>query len=83
MKALEYRPTEGSEAYRNHYPVIAPLVMCHGLGDGKTTSCVVAQAATIDALRKGKTLDAPTDEMECASGIHFFITRAEAEDYEF
>lgn len=31
--------------------------------------CVVAQAATIDALRKGLTLDEPTDEMECACPI--------------
>jgi len=51
---------------RLHYPVIAPLLMGSGVGDGKTTMCIVAQAATIDALRKGKTLDKPTDQMECA-----------------
>ena len=49
-----------------HYPVIAPLIMGKGIGDGRTTMCVMAQAAVIDALRKGLTLDKPTDEMECA-----------------
>ena len=58
-----------SEAYASHYPVIAPLIMSTGIGDGRTTSCVMAQAATIDALRKGLTLDAPTDEMECACPV--------------
>src|SRR4051812_12831948 len=57
------------EIYRNHYSVIAPLIMCNGVGDGKTTACVMAQAATIDALRKGKTLDKPTDDMECACPV--------------
>ncbi len=55
--------------YENFYPVIAPLVMCSGVGDGKTTACVMAQAATIDALRRGLTLDEPTDEMECACPV--------------
>lgn len=63
------RSTESNEAYRGFYPVIAPLVMCSGIGDGKTTACVMAQAATIDALRKGLTLDAPTDQMECACPV--------------
>ena len=49
-----------------HYPIIAPLIMGKGIGDGRTTMCVMAQAAVIDALRKGLTLDKPTDEMECA-----------------
>jgi len=52
--------------YQNHYPVIAPLIMCKGVGDGRTTACIMAQAATIDALRRGLTLDKPTDEMEFA-----------------
>lgn len=30
--------------YYGYYPVIAPLIMCSGVGDGKTTACVVAQA---------------------------------------
>jgi len=54
------------ELYQLHYPVIAPLIMSHGIGDGKTSACVMAQAATIDALRRGETLIAPTDKMECA-----------------
>lgn len=57
------------EAYRGFYPVIAPLIMGSGVGDGKTTACVMAQAATIDALRRGETLEAPTDEMECACPV--------------
>lgn len=61
------RPTsKPGEAFANHYNVIAPLIMGNGVGDGKTTSCVMAQAATIDALRRGETLAAPTDQMECA-----------------
>lgn len=48
------------------YNVIAPLIMASGVGDGKTTACLVAQAATIDALRKGQTLETPTDALECA-----------------
>lgn len=40
--------------------------MAKGIGDGKNTACLVAQAATIDALRKGQTLDAPTDRLHCA-----------------
>ncbi len=55
--------------YKDHYKVIAPLIMCAGVGDGITTSCVMAQAATIDALRKGLTLDRPTDKMECACPV--------------
>jgi len=51
------------------YSVIAPLIMGEGVGDGKTTACLVAQAATIDALRKGQTLDDPTDELHCACPI--------------
>jgi len=51
------------------YSVIAPLIMGSGVGDGKTTACLVAQAATIDALRKGQTLDKPTDELHCACPI--------------
>jgi hypothetical protein len=51
------------------YSVIAPLIMGEGVGDGKTTACLVAQAATIDALRKGQTLDKPTDELHCACPI--------------
>ena len=51
------------------YSVIAPLIMGEGVGDGKTTACLVAQAATIDALRKGRTLDEPTDELHCACPI--------------
>ncbi len=58
-----------TESYKDHYPVIAPLIMGLGIGDGKTTACVMAQAATIDALRKGKTLETPTDEMECACPV--------------
>lgn len=61
--------TKSNSIFKLHYPVIAPLIMCSGVGDGKTTACVMAQAATIDALRKGKTLDAPTDEMECACPV--------------
>lgn len=52
--------------YLGHYKVIAPLIMAEGVGDGKTTSCVMAQAATIWALSQGKTLDKPTDELHCA-----------------
>ena len=63
------RSKESNEAYSGFYPVIAPLIMCSGVGDGKTTACVMAQAATIDALRKGLTLDKPTDEMECACPV--------------
>ena len=48
------------------YNVIAPLIMAKGVGNGKETACLVAQAATIDALRKGQTLDKPTDELVCA-----------------
>ena len=51
------------------YSVIAPLIMGEGVGDGKTTACLVAQAATIDALRKGQTLDKPTDVLHCACPI--------------
>ena len=66
----ENRPASSPEEhYRRHYKVIAPLIMGSGVGDGQTTACVMAQAATIDALRKGKTLDAPTDKMECACPI--------------
>lgn len=66
----EPRPeSEPQSAYAGFYPVIAPLIMGSGVGDGKTTACVVAQAATIDALRNGKTLDKPTDEMECACPV--------------
>lgn len=54
------------EQVKYFYPVIAPLIMCAGIGDGRTTSCVMAQAATINALRKGLTLKSPTDNMECA-----------------
>ena len=61
--------TADSKAFRDHYKVIAPLIMGSGVGDGKTTACVMAQAATIDALRKGKTLDRATDEMECACPV--------------
>ena len=57
---------ETSEKYAGFYPVIAPLIMSSGVGDGKRTACVMAQAATIDALRQGKTLDKPTDQMDCA-----------------
>ena len=60
---------KNQDKYLGFYPVIAPLIMGEGVGDGKTTACVMAQAATIDALRKGKTLDAPTDEMECACPV--------------
>lgn len=38
------------ELVKLHYPVIAPLLMGSGFGDGKTTMCVMAQAACIDAL---------------------------------
>jgi hypothetical protein len=62
----ERKQVEPSKEYAGFYPVVAPLVMCRGVGDGKTTACVMAQAATIDALRKGLTLDKPTDQMECA-----------------
>jgi hypothetical protein len=62
----ERKQVEPSKEYAGFYPVVAPMVMCHGVGDGKTTACVMAQAATIDALRKGLTLDKPTDQMECA-----------------
>ena len=66
----ENRPVSSpEELYRRHYKVIAPLIMGPGVGDGQTTACVMAQAATIDALRKGLTLDKPTDEMECACPI--------------
>ena len=61
--------SETNPAYAGFYKVIAPLIMCSGVGDGITTACVMAQAATIDALRKGKTLDKPTDEMECACPV--------------
>jgi len=57
------------ELVKLHYSVIAPLLMGAGVGDGKTTMCVMAQAACIDALRKGKTLKTPTDEMECACPV--------------
>jgi hypothetical protein len=57
------------EVVKLHYPVIAPLMMCSGVGDGKTTACVMAQAATIDALRKGLTLYEPTDNMDCACPV--------------
>src|SRR5688500_15367771 len=66
---MDTRPQTPEEAVAFHYPVIAPLVMCSGVGDGRTTACVMAQAATIDALRKGQTLGAPPDEMECASPV--------------
>jgi len=73
MKRKSHSPKRAtsapSPAYAGFYPVIAPLVMGNGVGDGKTTACVVAQSATIDALRKGNTLDAPTDRMECACPI--------------
>lgn len=70
MKKKQQDDSNGSlPEYAGFYPVIAPLIMCHGVGDGKTTSCVMAQAATINALRQGKTLDAPTDEMECACPV--------------
>lgn len=62
----EKRSTEPNSEYLGFYPVIAPLIMGKGVGDGKTTSCVMAQAATIDALRRGKTLTEPTDRMDCA-----------------
>jgi hypothetical protein len=61
--------SQAEQSYAHFYPVIAPLIMCAGIGDGKTTACLVAQCATIDALRKGQTLDAPTDEMECACPV--------------
>jgi hypothetical protein len=48
---------------------VAPLIMTKGVGDGKTTACVMAQAATIDALRRGETLEAATDEMKCACPV--------------
>jgi len=51
------RGHDGDPRYAGFYGVIAPLVMCSGVGDGKTTACVMAQAATIDALRKGLTLE--------------------------
>ena len=57
------------ELVKLHYPVIAPLLMGAGVGDGKTTMCVMAQAACIDALRKGKTLETPTDNMACACPV--------------
>lgn len=61
--------SDPQSAYAGFYPVIAPLIMSNGVGDGRTTACVMAQAATIDALRRGKTLETPTDEMECACPV--------------
>ena len=57
------------QSFKSHYKVIAPLLMGKGVGDGLTTMCVMSQAACIDALRKGLTLDKPTDEMECACRV--------------
>jgi hypothetical protein len=69
MNTTEERPQSPEEATSYFYPVIAPLMMCEGVGDGRNTACIMAQAATIDALRKGRTLDKPTDEMECCCPI--------------
>ncbi len=64
------RPVEKTETpFKTYYNVIAPLLMKSGVGEGKTSACVMAQAATIDALRNGKTLDTPTDNMECACPV--------------
>lgn len=57
------------QSFKSHYKVIAPLLMGEGVGDGLTTACIMAQAVTIDHLRKGLTLDKPTDEMECACQV--------------
>jgi hypothetical protein len=59
-------PVAGDAPFRLHYAVIAPLIMGLGVGDGKNMACLMEQAATIDALRKGLTLDKATDEMDCA-----------------
>jgi len=61
--------TQTETPFKTYYAVIAPLLMGSGVGDGKTTACVMAQAATIDALRNGRTLDKPTDKMECACPV--------------
>lgn len=39
------RPESSRPEYAGFYPVIAPLIMCEGVGDGKTTACVMAQEA--------------------------------------
>lgn len=36
--------TPAPAAFKTHYPVIAPLLMGPGVGNGKTTACVMAQA---------------------------------------
>ena len=59
-------PIAGDAPFRLHYSVIAPLIMGKGVGNGSDYACLMAQAATIDALRRGLTLDKPTDQMECA-----------------
>ena len=69
MKSEPRPESSAVESYRGFYKVIAPLIMGSGVGDGQTTACVMAQAACIDALRKGKTLEKPTDEMECACPV--------------
>jgi hypothetical protein len=45
------------------------LAMCAGVGDFETTACVVAQAAILDALSKGQSLNGPTDKLECACPV--------------
>jgi hypothetical protein len=69
MNTTEQRPQTPEQATACYYSVIAPLLMAEGVGDGRTTACVMAQAATIDALRKGLTLNKPTDEMECCCPV--------------
>lgn len=52
------------------YPhAISGLRFIDGVGDGKTTACVVSAAAIIDALCRGVSLDGPTDELDCCCPI--------------
>ena len=67
---MKLEPTiNKEEMVKLHFPVIAPLLMDHGVGDGKTTACVMAQAATIWHLSQGLPIDKPTDELECCCPI--------------
>jgi hypothetical protein len=48
---------------------VKDLLMSKGIGDFKTTACVVAQAAILDALSRNESIKKPTDELECACPV--------------
>jgi hypothetical protein len=48
---------------------VKSLLMSKGIGDFKTTACVVAQAAILDALSRNESIKEPTDKLECACPV--------------